>query len=130
MRSSTLANPTRWVQKEGGRRATCVVSKKWLLSSHSESSRPLWGALYIRFGPYAVIRQPYSGVRLAALVVHRLTQLGDLRPSLNVEAQPRAAAPRVALRGPSAVFQRLLVGSGFETLMGPATSRQQIATIV
>ena len=39
--------------------------------------------------------------------------------SPNVEAEPRAAASRVGIGGPSPVVQRLLAGSGFQTLLAP-----------
>lgn len=51
-----------------------------------------------------------QGVRAsyAAVAAHRLAQLGDLKLSFNVEAEPRAAAWRVGIRGRSPVVQKLL----------------------
>ena len=53
----------------------------------------------------------------AALAVHRLVQLGDLKLSFDFDGELRAATLRVGLGGPSPVFQRRLAGSGFQTLM-------------
>jgi len=77
--------------------------------------------LYCRDRPGTVLRCAGLGFGKAAVAVHRLAQLSDLKLSFCVEAEPRAVASRVGLGGPSPVFQKLLAESGFPTLMAPPT---------
>ena len=69
------------------------------------------------------IRSIAMSVWYAALAVHRLAQLSDLKLSFNV--QPRAAASRVGIAVPRQILAGSRAGNGLQTLLAlhpPATS--------